>query len=70
MYTQHQHGADCQALGSCSNLGAVMREQDVKASAHATSTAEIAATRSAAMKETSTKKNFLVKLHELAPRSA
>jgi len=55
-YTQHQHGAGCQSLGSCSNLGAIIREEGVKASAHATSTAEIAATRSAAMKETSTKK--------------
>ena len=62
-YTQHQHGAGCQALGSCSNLGAVIREEGVKASAHATSTAEIAATRSAAMKETSTKKTK-PKIHE------
>jgi hypothetical protein len=63
-YTQHQHGAGCQALGSCSNLGAVIREEGVKASAHATSTAEIAATRSAAMKET-----FLRKKKREDPRT-
>ena len=34
-------------LGSCSNLGAVIRDEGVKASAHATSTAKITTTRSA-----------------------